>query len=277
MTALPPVAGGLLFLLLLAVPALLAQGFHLRRRLTRVERSLGLESQRRLACEQELRKCHGYLRDLGLQLLSAQEDERTRLASRIHDDLGQSLTALKLDISWIQNHLPEDLASLRQRLEAVKSDLDRSVEDVRQAAGELHPRILEEEGLSAAVKWQLGTTGRKAGLETVLDARLGDDDSRLLADLALAVFRNFQELLANVVRHAEARKVEVYLAREGDDLVLRVTDDGRGCSQEELSAEGSFGFQQILERARYWGGGMDLRGAPGEGTTVEVTIPFQQA
>ena len=236
---------------------------------------LRLETERRQLGEEELKMAYRHLRDLGRHLMSLQEEERGKIAVRIHDELGQALTALSLDVAWIESHVADPPPSVRERLAEMKTVIRSSVDTVRRLATKLKPRILEEEGLVAGAKWQTRDTCVRAGLEWSFSADVPDVES-LDPDLVVSMFRNLQELLANIVRHAQAHSVTVELKEENGILRLTVTDDGRGFDAAELTSETSFGFLQVRDRALYWGGTVEARSEPGKGATVEVRLPVER-
>jgi signal transduction histidine kinase len=236
---------------------------------------LRVESARRELGEEELKDAYRHLRNLGRHLIALQEEERGKIAVRIHDELGQALTALSLDVAWIESHLAEVPPKVQERLAEMKTVIRDSIETVRRLATELKPRILEEGGLVAAMEWQVRESCARAGLDGSFTADVQDPKS-LLPDLVAAMFRNLQELLANVTRHAEARTVTVALEEKQGELVLTVTDDGRGFDPGMLTADSSFGFLQVRDRARYWGGTVEVLSEAGRGATVEVRLVIER-
>jgi PAS domain S-box-containing protein len=235
--------------------------------------SAALESSRsREALEGSTRQ----LRDLAAHLQEIREEERGRIAREIHDELGQSLTALKMDLAWVRKRLgrltpPEIMERLGQSLSLV----GQTVHTVRRIATDLRPSILDDLGLAAAVEWQArefeGHTGIRCLLRSTLRVR------RLDRDVATAVFRILQEALTNVARHARAKQVTIRLGRQKDDLVLEVADDGRGISAEAGRSTRGIGLLGMRERAVALGGRVSLDGSPGHGTTVRVRVPLAGA
>ena len=261
---------------LLFIAMFCALGFVVqRRRGGALAQELRQESERRELAEEELRGAYHHLRDLGRHLLALQEEERGRIAARIHDELGQALTAISLDVAWIESHQTRASDAIEQRFTAMKNVIGATLVTVRRLATELKPRILEESGLAAAIEWQIRDQCRRSNLEGSFTSEVLEVRS-LLPDLAAAMFRNLQELLANVVRHANARRVRVTLEELKGDLVLTVADDGRGFDQEDLSSGSSFGFLQVRDRALYWGGTVDVKSQSGGGAVVEVRVPCQR-
>ena len=206
-------------------------------------------------------------------LLSAEEAQRTRMAREIHDALGQALTALKLDIGWLARHLPAEPASLHVRAIEMEELATRTIHDVRRLSAELRPAVLDDQGLRAAVRWQVGDFEKRSGLRCTL--AWPDIEVAWSEDRSIAAFRVLQESLTNVARHAQARNVAVALrlGPQGDAL-LEVHDDGCGFSQEQATRPGALGLLGMRERAQLHGGSLVVTGAPGEGTTVTLRMPW---
>ncbi len=224
-------------------------------------------TERRRA-EEELQHSFRQLRALAARLQSIREEERKRVAREIHDELGQALTAIKIDLSSLSHELP---AEKKQQSESILKLVDETIQSVRRISTELRPVILDEVGLVAAVEWAADEFAARTGTKCQLD--LPQDDVVIDPECATALFRIFQETLTNVARHANATEVNVRLAKEDGDLTLEVHDNGQGVSEEQLSAGSSLGILGMRERALLLGGELTITGAPGEGTTVRVRIP----
>jgi PAS domain S-box-containing protein len=216
------------------------------------------------------------LRGLAARLEAAREEERTKIARDIHDELGQTLTALKMDISWIGRHAasPEGIEpkALLERIKQLTEMTDAAINEVRRIAAQLRPGILDDLGLSAALAWQGDEFERRTGIECAVNCDVRDE--ALSRDLATTVFRAFQEALTNVTRHADAKHVEVSLASDGDSLTLEVRDDGRGIRDEDLTAPRSLGLLGIRERARRLGGVASFSRRAEGGTSVTLRLPM---
>jgi signal transduction histidine kinase len=221
--------------------------------------------------EQELRASSEQSRNLAARLLSVREEERTGIAREIHDELGQSLTAMKIDLAWLASRLPRRNAPLLERIRSTLELADSIIQSVRRISTELRPGILDL-GLAAAVEWQTHEFQARTGIQCKL---------RLLAqevvapDASTALFRILQETLTNVARHAGAMRAEVVLQKQRDRLVLRIRDNGRGFDQAGTSLSGSLGLLGMRERAAMLGGGVSISSAPGKGTTVTAWIPLR--
>jgi signal transduction histidine kinase len=244
--------------------------------------ALNAELQQRIEegrrTQELLRKSTEQLRALSARLESIQEDERTKIAREIHDVLGQALTSLMLDISWLdeqvtkrQPPLPADRIS--GKLRSVLALAEDTIETVRRIAMELRPALLDDFGLVAAVEWQTQDFEERTGIPCQLSSRLRE--ASVSTEVSTATFRILQEALANVARHAKASMVAVLLEENDGHLILKVEDNGRGARAEELSDLQSLGVLGMRERAALLGGGVEIAGAPGKGTTVTVKIPLQ--
>lgn len=214
-------------------------------------------------------------RALAGRLQQAREEERTRLARELHDQLGQSLTGLKMDTAWLWKQLAKpDAASspkILDRLKTMTGLIEETIHDVRRLSSELRPGVLDDLGLVAALQWEAQVFERRAGVSCQLQASTAAEN--VPREAATAVFRIFQEILANIARHARATHADARLAVEQGMLVLTVADDGRGITAAAIADHGSLGLLGIRERAQAVGGTVDFRGEPGKGTTVTVKIP----
>ncbi|MBZ5593280.1 MAG: PAS domain S-box protein [Acidobacteriia bacterium] len=221
--------------------------------------------------EEALQRSFDQLRALTAQLQSVREEERTMVAREIHDELGQALTAIKLDVTALVRELPADQGPAVQRGQSILKLLDETIQSVQRISTDLRPGILDDLGLAAAVEWAAEEFEARTG--TKCRVRMPDEDINIDSDRATALFRIFQETLTNVARHAKATEVNVRLEKENDDLVLEVHDNGLGIREEQLSAGRSLGILGMRERALLLGGGFIIQGDPGGGTTVRVRIP----
>jgi signal transduction histidine kinase len=227
-------------------------------------------AERRLA-EKRLRESHEQLRSLSVHLQHVREQERTRIAREVHDELGQALTGLKLQLTWLASRLPKELRTLQTHTEAMSDRIDETIQSVRRIATELRPGILDTAGLQAALEWQ----ANEFQSQTRIRCRVRSDVEETLSDqdLNTAFFRIFQETLTNIIRHAGATRVDVRLVESAGNLVLEVQDNGRGISEAEIHNTRSIGLLGMRERAALLGGEVRLRGETGKGTTVTVRIP----
>ncbi|HSR50213.1 MAG TPA: PAS domain S-box protein [Acidobacteriota bacterium] len=229
-------------------------------------------TERRKA-EAELRTSHEELRRLSRHLVSAREEERKQIAREIHDELGQALTALKLDLSWMEEELAEDQEALSAHTRGMTNLVDETIRSVRGILTALRPAVLDDLGLAAAVEWQAQEFQERTKIDCQLDCSAHEielDQAR-----ATAVFRIFQEALTNVARHAEATQVEVKLGEAGGNLVLNVRDNGKGIEAGQSGGTHTFGILGMRERALLLGGQVEIAGQAGAGTTVSLRVPLE--
>jgi signal transduction histidine kinase len=228
----------------------------------------------RKQAEEELRDSREKLRNLSAHLQAVREQERALIAGEIHDDLGQSLTALKMDLSWLAKRLPNDDKPLLDKIEAMSELTGKTIKRVQRISTELRPSLLDHLGLVAAIEWQAEEFQNRTGIYCKLT--VDPEDMTLDEKRSTALFRILQETLTNVTRHAQATAVTVSLKETDGTLELKVRDNGRGITKEQVSDPQSFGLMGIQERVRPWGGEVKIEGAPGEGTTVEIRISIEK-
>ncbi len=224
--------------------------------------------------DEELRHSRQQLRALSAHLLSVREEERQRISRAIHDQLGQALTGLKMDVAWLQRHLDPAQAALLEKTRAMSELIDRSVQSVRQIATELRPGVLDAIGLVAAIEWQLKEFEARSGIACRLVNHL--EETSLNDDASTAAFRIFQEALTNVARHARASQLEVSLEETAEHFVLGLQDDGRGITASELHSPQSIGLLGMRERARLRGGTLHIHATPGAGTSLTLRLPLDR-
>jgi signal transduction histidine kinase len=215
------------------------------------------------------------LRQLSARIEAAREEERTGIAREIHDQLGQALTVMKMDLAWIARRaatpdgVPRD--ALLDRLHGLLGMCDQIIGEVRRISAELRPGILDDLGLDAAIAWAAQEFERRTQIRCVVRSGIADDE-RLPREIETGVFRVLQEALTNVVRHAGATQVEVLIEEEPEGLLLQVADDGRGITPEQIHDPRSIGLVGMSERARRMGGVVTFeRRAPG--TVVTLRVP----
>lgn len=213
------------------------------------------------------------LRTLAARLQSIREEERSRIAREVHDVLGQALTGIKMDTRWIVSRLPQADAKLIARAKSMSELIDATIQMVRRIATDLRPGILDNLGLVAAVEWQASEFQTRTGISCQVNTTLRD--VAIGSDSATAVFRIFQETLTNVARHSQASAVSVDLGEQEGRMVLQVVDNGRGIDPVEVAQSKSVGLLGMRERAVGLGGDLLVSGAPGQGTTVVLSIPLE--
>ena len=227
--------------------------------------------------EAELRHSHEQLRALTGRLETLREAERIRISREIHDELGQKLTGLKMDLLWMEQHLGE-LGSLP----AVNAILDRAVwttelvdgiiATVQEIAAELRPSVLDKLGLGTALQYEGHRFQDRTGIPC--EVRIPEMELALSVEVSTALFRIFQELLTNVARHAHAAKVETELKAQPGFIVLSLRDNGKGITEADIAHPQSLGLLGIKERAALLGGEVVFQAHPGQGTNVTVRIPM---
>jgi signal transduction histidine kinase len=224
----------------------------------------------RKEAERELECSRDELRSLAEHLHRAQEDERTRVARELHDQVGQVLSAIKIDVSCLVVP-PVDPERLHARTREMSRHLDAAIRCVRTACADLRVPVLEDFGLPAAITYHLRGVAERTGLHctTRLDPKL----PALGRALSLVLYRVFQEAVSNVIRHARAASIRVSLRYDGRLVILSVRDDGRGFRGKAGPQTGSFGILGIRERVRFWGGHSEFHSVAGKGTTVSVRVP----
>ena len=222
--------------------------------------------------EDELRRSQEQMRTLSDRLLTLREEERAHISRSIHDDIGQLLSGLKMDLAWLKRRLNPEQEPLLDKTEAMSRLIDAAVGAVRQISTELRPGILDDLGLEAAVEWQLQEFQRRTDISCTFRSDIEED--ALDVERTTTAFRILQEALTNVVRHAQARRVEVVLTGNANKVTMLVRDDGRGIIASERDHPRSIGLLGMRERARMQGGTLEVQGVAGKGTTVTLRLPM---
>jgi PAS domain S-box-containing protein len=236
----------------------------------------GLDITERKRDEDLLRQSYEELRSLSARLRVAREEEGARIAREVHDEIGQMLTALRLDVAWLDRQLAAPALPSREALAAKLDDmeqlLDLASDAVHRIMSELRPGILDELGLEAAAEWYIGEFEKRTGISCRLVSTMAGVD--LSPDHATALFRILQEALTNVARHAGASAVDIRLAAEPGRVRLEIVDDGSGIPEDKVRDSRSIGLLGMRERARALGGELEVRPNSGHGTTVEAVLPL---
>ena len=225
----------------------------------------------RKAAEAELQRHRTQLRGLAARLEAAREAERARIAREIHDELGQALTALKIDVLWLKKRVLESSPELTRKLDGMTAIIDSTAQGIQRVAAELRPSVLDELGLRAAIEWEAREFATRTGIECRVE--LPEGEPAVDASRATAVFRIFQEALTNVARHAAATHVIVRLGMTPKALDLTVEDNGRGIREGALHDSRSLGLLGMRERAGNFHGNVTITGNPGAGTILTLTMP----
>jgi two-component system sensor kinase len=228
----------------------------------------------RVKAEHAQQQAREELRELSANLQNIREEEKTRIARELHDDLGQQLTALKMDISSVEAALGASASEpVREHLQGMRRLIDVTVASVRRIAADLRPVMLDDLGLIPAIEWLANDFTNRYGIEVERDIETGD--ARFSPAGATALFRIVQEALTNVARHADATLVTLTLRAKDRTFVLSIADNGQGAHRTEVPAAKSFGLLGVRERAHMLGGAVDIHTAHGKGFVLTVTIPTE--
>src|SRR5476649_764175 len=224
-----------------------------------------------VAAERSLQRSHEELRELSANLLNIREEEKSRIARELHDDLGQQLTALKMDISSLELSAGTG-AEARAQLRGMQRLIDATVASMRRIAADLRPVMLDDLGLVPAIDWLAIDFTNRYGID--VERRIDARHTIFSRDGATAVFRIVQEALTNVARHAQATHVDLALYLEGERCILRIADDGIGAHERVDAGRKSFGLIGIRERAHGLDGSVSIESGIGKGFAVTVTFPL---
>ena len=236
------------------------------------------EIQERKNKEEELRESESRLRLLSSQILTAQETERRRISRELHDELGQSLTVMKLRVSYIGKELQKNQAKLREECEKTLQYLNQVMENVRRLSRELSPSILEDLGLTSALRWLINNFIKNNEMQ--LTFNITETDHLFSRDEQMGIYRILQEVLTNIGKHAQAKNIKVLIEKDEDGILILVEDDGKGFDPRKAlikdAAERGWGLATMDERARMLGGSLDLWSQEGKGTQISLRIPREK-
>lgn len=241
--------------------------------LHRKNTELGREIAERRQAERQVLASEERLRALASHVVTVREQERAHIAREIHDELGQVLTGLKMDIVWLSKRLTD--STLLDKTQAMCRTIDDAIRTVRKISSGLRPEVLDDMGLVAAIAWQTTEFQKRSGVRC--KATLPSETATFDKDLSTTMFRIFQELLTNVARHAHATRLDVELQTIDDLLVLKVRDNGVGIVPDRADGKASLGLLGMRERALRLGGRVDISSEHGAGTRVAVSIPLSHA
>ncbi len=222
--------------------------------------------------EDQLKNSREKLRNLAAHLHYVREEERKLIAREIHDELAQALTALKMDLFWLEKKLPKDQKPLHDKANLMSNLIDMTIYAVRRISSELRPGLLDDLGLQAAMEWQAKEFHERTGI--TCEVSFNADTGNLDQECATTIFRIFQETLTNIVRHAEATRVEASLYETRASLILEVIDNGIGITEDQISNSNSFGIVGMQERVNLLEGEIVISGVRGKKTTVTVSMPL---
>lgn len=228
------------------------------------------EETERKEAELQLLQHQQNLQKLSNQLIRAHEEERVRLSRELHDELGQAITALSIDLSRLDKLIFENQA--KDILSGMKKIINLLDNKIRNIEAQLRPGILDDLGLVSALEWL--TEEFQGRNNMVIRFSNHVDDSIIENELAITIYRIFQEGLTNIVRHAESSHVSIHMDIVDDRIRLIIKDNGRGITQSDIEKKGSFGLMGMKERVAFMGGELHIQGKPGIGTTLTVMIPL---
>ncbi len=227
----------------------------------------------RIEAERQLRESFREIRQLTDHIQNIREEERAHIAREIHDELGQQLTVLKMDVSWLNKRIGISDEAVKEKLRNLAEMLDGTVRTVRRISSELRPSLLDDLGLVAAMDWHLREFGKRFGVKT--EFREPENDILLSDTVKTGLFRIFQESLTNVARHADAKKVKVSLEHKKDQFVLSIEDNGKGFDKLKNRGKKTLGILGMKERTAMMGGTYETESVPGSGTVVIVSVPLK--
>jgi two-component system, NarL family, sensor histidine kinase UhpB len=232
----------------------------------------------RKRAEDQLQRSFELLRTLSQRLDVVREEERTRIARELHDELGVRMTCMKMDLSRLLAMMRESMfprERMEEKIRAMSAEVDSTIAEVQRLAAELRPGVLDDLGLLAAIEWQCQDFERRSGIRCLCEASF--DEINIGPSHATAAFRICQEALTNVARHAKATFVRVLVKEKGDEVLIEIQDNGQGIPAEKLTDASSLGLLGMKERSMAIGGRLDIAGWPGKGTTVTLRLRCQDA
>jgi PAS domain S-box-containing protein len=222
--------------------------------------------------EAKLKESEDKLRNLSRYLNNVREEDRKKIARAVHDDLGQKLTAINLDVSWIKQNIPAEFVELKEMFEPVLEMVNQSIITVQKISTELRPGILDDLGLLNAIQWQSNEISRRSNL--VFTLNLYEDEIALPDKVKTALFRVYQEALTNIVRHSKANNVSVNLGIQERNIIFEISDDGIGISKSNINDFTSFGIIGMRERVASINGIIEITNLANTGTKIKMTVPF---
>ena len=226
----------------------------------------------KLHAEEKLQKSYEDLRQLASRLQEIREEERAGIAREIHDELGQQLTVLKMDIAWLNKKIGSKDAGIIEKIKQLTEMLDETVKTVRRISSELRPSVLDDLGLVAAMDWHLKEFEKRLGIKTEFIEP--EEDPKLDDTTKTALYRILQESLTNVARHSGAGSVKVKLEQNDSDIILTIEDDGKGFDKQKIAEKKTLGILGMKERTSMLGGTYEIISAPEKGTRARIKIPL---
>src|SRR3989338_8406099 len=225
--------------------------------------------------KQEIATSRQRLRELSSHVENIKEEELGRVARGIHDEIGVLLIALKMDLAWLAQRLPQDDSALLEKVDAMSDLLDTAGSSARSLAHSLRPGFLDYFGIVAAIEIEAKEFTKRTNIPCKIIK--SDNDIELPGEQSIALFRVFQETLNNIIKHAAARQVQIEILKTGKCVDLIVSDDGKGFDEMARNKAHSFGLRGIQERVKHLGGDVRITSEPGEGTQIAVCVPLDNA
>ncbi len=229
----------------------------------------------RKQAESSLKESSEQLRELSRHLQKVREEERTKIAREIHDELGQQLTGLKMDIAWLMKKSGMDNPDIKNKFADTLSLVDKTVRSIRRIATELRPSIIDDLGLNASLEWQVAEFGKR--MDSEIKYKNSFDDTNINPDISIGLFRILQESLTNIAKHSAAKKIKINIGQINDAVQLTVEDDGVGFDTTAKKDQLTFGLMGIKERTSMLHGECTVFSKPATGTKIEVIIPLKKA
>jgi PAS domain S-box-containing protein len=223
--------------------------------------------------EKQLKKSREQLRQLSIHLQTVREEEQERMARKIHDEIGQMLVGLQMNLSWLSEQIAPDSTVLMEKINYLQQRTEESIDVVEKIASELRPRMLDVLGLKEAILWQLQELKETRGIRSVYKSV--PQSLTLSTDYSNALYRLFQEAMVNVIRHSNATEVRVYLKQNKNFISFKIEDNGTGITQEQIDEPHSFGIMGMQERVQHLNGEISIRGIPDKGTQIQIKLPLQ--
>lgn len=233
---------------------------------------VGIDISERVAAKEKIKKTSEQLRQLAGHLQSIREEERKRIGCEIHDELGQQLTAIEMDVAWIDKKIPEESAIIKNKLKNVITLLSGSNQSIRRILSELRPSILDDHDLLEAIEW----LNRQFTANTGIPVKFTTDESEIKSSesVTTCIFRVYQEAFTNITRYAQAKKVSTSLSVANETIMVIIEDDGKGFDMASVQNKKSFGILGMQERILILGGSFELVSSPGKGTKIIIGLPY---
>jgi PAS domain S-box-containing protein len=226
----------------------------------------------RILAEQDIWRNYEEIKKLTRHIVTVREEERRLITRNLHDDLGQIMTAVKMDVSWIRNRMPESSEELKKRAESTLQIIDQGIHSIQRISSELRPTILDDLGLYEALKAHISEYKNRTNIE--VSYKFPKREPLLVPGQEIAIFRIVQEALTNAVRHSGATTVSLLISKKYNNLEIIIGDNGTGIADDKIASTDSFGLIGIRERVLQWGGTITIRGDAGQGTIIKACIPL---